>query len=210
MSTWLARATRNLLAHSRAKAFTEAKREWTMTNGYRDLGTPSADCELCEHPRIRHTFEIANGTTGAHLWIGSECITKFVPVYEAGVEITGKAKSTYIARKTGELINEARRLRAFSLLDRLARTDARFRQRDWKDSWELGYSVKQVLMLSAIAAMRDLPFDAEAFRINTRRGRVIDQLDGITSWQYQRIRGALTPKRQQEFDSQFGVTGAPF
>lgn len=203
-NAWITRATTNLLARSRATTFAAAKREWAMTMAYRDLRTPRGTCELCEQPRIRHTFEIANVATEARLWIGSECITKFVPVYAGDAEVIGRAKATYVAATTNTLIHAARRQRAFAALDALAAADARFGQPDWKEHWEVGYSVKQLLMVSAVAARHGVAFSADDFRINTRRGKIVEQLDGIAPWQYARVRGALTPARRREFDPEFG------
>lgn len=204
MSSWLQRATRNLIHHSLAKAFITAKREWRMTGRYNDLECDRADCELCEHPEIRHQFQIHNDATGHSLWIGSECIKKFVPVYVDGVEVRGeRERAAAIDRITGSLIDEARKARAFRLLGQLAKTDNRFEDYLWKRDWGLGYSVRQLQMIAVAAKHKGFRFDAADFRINTRRGRVRDQVAELQPWQYQQLRAAFPQARRREFDATF-------
>src|SRR5436309_4382022 len=110
--SWIKRATVNLLNLSQSNTFVAAMAEWRMTNQYEDLGEPVGTCELCEHPEIRHTFEIRNLISYTTLWIGSKCIDKFVPLYENGIEITDPiAKTHAVSQVTGRLIDEARRQR---------------------------------------------------------------------------------------------------
>jgi hypothetical protein len=135
--SWIKRATANLLRFSMYRepgegSFAEAMREWEMTEGYNDLEEPIGTCELCEHPEIRHQFEIRNRFTKISLWVGSKCIEKFVPLYRESVEVTDPAeKAKLLTSITTRLIDQARRERAESLLSQLATIDDRFTDSRW-------------------------------------------------------------------------------
>ena len=76
--SWASRAAANLLPLSRERRdLAQALKEWRYAGNYHDLETPSADCELCDHPNIRYQFEIQNLFTDEALLIGSECINRF-------------------------------------------------------------------------------------------------------------------------------------
>lgn len=204
MTDWIVRGQANLLARSRSADIIYAKREWRVTYAYADLGTASGTCELCEHPRIRHAFEIENTSTSYHLWVGSECIKKFATVFRGGREIVDEEEKGRIVDDIVKHLRTAdRRKRAMSLLQRLAEDDERFDDVKWADGWELGYSVKQLQWIAVAAKRSGQPFNAADFRINTRRGRVMEQLYELLPWQYRQLRGALTPGRRREADSHF-------
>jgi len=208
VSTWIVRGQANLLAASKARDIVRAKREWRITYGFDDLGAAVGRCELCEHPDIRYKFEIENSQTNRHLWVGSECIKKFVPVFEAGVEITDEARKGKIIEQIATVVkSKGRKERALALIGKLATHDARFRDSHWHDAWGLGYSVKQLQLVAVGARKASLPFNAADFRINTRRGRVLEQLYGLADWQYRQLRAALPQSRLHEADAHFGLTG---
>jgi hypothetical protein len=203
MTNWIVRGQAALLAASRAQDIVGAKREWRMTYAYEE--STGASCELCGHPRLRHKFEIENGTTGRHLWVGSECIKKFVPVYENGVEVQDEARrGTVVDGIVASVRSRDRQFRAFALLDALAERDRRFRDESWRENWQLGYSVKQLQLIAIAAKHASVPFSAANLRINTRRGRVMEQLYQLKDWQYRQLRAALTPSRRGEVDAYFG------
>jgi hypothetical protein len=206
MTNWIVRGQANLLAASRSRNLIDAQREWRITYAYEDLGTASGTCELCEHPKIRHKFEIENGITRRYLWVGSECIKKFVPVFKAGVEITDEEiKGLIVDQIVSALKTKGRRERAFALLDSLGLSDARLRNADWYDNWQLGYSVKQLQLIAVAAKKASSPFNAADFRINTRRERVMEQLFDLELWQYRQLRGALPASRRKQADLHYGV-----
>ncbi len=209
MFTWIVRGQDNLLAASRAKDIVRAKREWRITYAFEDLGAAVGTCDLCGHPDIRYEFEIVNSTTDRHLWVGSECIKKFVPVFDDGVEVTDETRKAQIVdRIAADAMAKGRKERAFKLLTTLARRDHRFRDSSWRDNWSLGYSVKQLQMIAVVARQASTPFNAADFRINTRRGRVLEQLYGLQDWQYRQLRSALTASRRRELDAHFGFVTA--
>jgi hypothetical protein len=206
MSTRIIRGQANLLAVSKARDIVRAKREWSITYAFEDLGTAVGACELCDHPDIRYTFEIENTQTGRHLWVGSECIKKFVPIFEAGVEVTNEGhKAKIVERIASTVRTRGRRERAVALLDQLAKRDRRFGEERWRDDWDLGYSAKQLQWIAVTARRASLAFNAADFRINTRRGRVLEQLYQLQDWQYRQLRLALTQSRRNELDAHFGL-----
>jgi hypothetical protein len=181
-----------------------------MTRAYEYDPRGSSSCELCGHPRIKHRYEIANSATRRQLWVGSECIKKFVPIFERGVEVVDEARrSAIVERIVSETRTRNREDRATTLLNALADTDQRFQNSDWLDQWKLGYSVRQLQLIAFAAREAELPFSSADFRINTRRGRVMEQLYNLEAWQYRRLRGALTPARRAEADRHFGLIERP-
>jgi hypothetical protein len=94
--------------------------------------------------------------------------------------------------------------RAFDVLRKLAVADpTRFAQSSWRVKWKLGYSAKQMLMLSIACKQRALPFSASDFRINTRKQAIVDQVKALQPWQYRRLRAALPDSRRAEIDTFF-------
>jgi hypothetical protein len=175
-----------------------------MTYAYEP--SPGASCELCGHPHLRHKFEIENVTTGRHLWVGSECIKKFVTLEDNGVEVQDEARrATVVDQIVASLRSLDRQSKAFALLDALAENDNRFRDASWRDNWGLGYSVKQLQLIAVAAKRAAVPFSAANFKVNTRRGRVMEQLYDLKDWQYRQLRAALTPTRRREADAHFGL-----
>ena len=209
MSDWIVRGQATLLSASRARDIVRAKREWRMTYGYEE--SAGASCELCGHPRLRHRFEIENDTMGRHLWVGSECIKKFVPVYEDGIELLDDTRRDIVVDQiVASLRSHDRQSKAIALLDALAEEDRRFIDSSWRGNWGLGYSVKQLQLIAVASKHAAIPFSAADFRINTRRGRVMEQLYELKDWQYRQLRAALTPARRSEADAHFDLSpGGP-
>ncbi|HXU94585.1 MAG TPA: hypothetical protein VFP33_13095 [Gallionella sp.] len=205
MGNWAERAAANMLHLSRAKTLAAAMREWSTTGGYEDSHSIDEVCELCEHEGLRYQYEIENSQTGHALWVGSTCITKFVPLYEGGREVIGEeAKANLLRRRQAEYAASSREERAFSLLRTLAAVDpTRFAQSSWEAKWKLGYSARQMLMLSVTCKEHSLPFSASDFRINTRKQSIVQQVKALQPWQYRRLRAALPESRRAEIDAFF-------
>jgi len=179
-------------------------REWQMTYNYNDLEEPTGTCELCEHPEIRHQFEVRNSYTDINLWIGSKCIEKFVPLYQNNVEITDRfEKARLLAQITTRFINDAKRERAERLLEELSKHDDRFADTRWNTDWRKGYSVKQLQMIAVAAKGIGRKFDAADFHINTRRQNIVEQAKKLAPWQYEQLRAAFPRARQKELDQFF-------
>lgn len=202
MGNWAERAATNMLHLSKAKTLVEAMREWSTTGGYEDSHSIEEVCELCEHEGLRYQYEIENSKMGHTLWVGSTCITKFVPLYENGHEVIGEeAKANLLRKRQAEYAAQSREDRAFALLRQLALADpTRFAQSIWRTKWKLGYSAKQMLMLSVTCKAHALPFSAGDFRINTRKQAIVQQVRDLQPWQYRRLRAALPETRRAEFD----------
>jgi hypothetical protein len=206
MSTWIVRGQANLLAASKARDLVRAKREWRITYAFEDLGSAVGTCELCGHPDIRCKFEIENPQVGHRLWVGSECIKKFVPIFEAGIEVTDQGrKARVVDRIVAADRSKGRRERAGALIESLARFDSRFRDAWWRENWALGYSAKQLQLIAVAARRASLPFNAGDFKLNTRRGRVLEHLYQLRDWQYRQLRPALTQSRRNQLDAHFGL-----
>ena len=205
MSTWAERATANLIHLSRANNLASAMREWSTTGGYDDTHNVEEVCELCEHEGLRYQYEIENLYTGHSLWVGSTCITKFVPLFENGEEVVGEeAKASLLRRRQAAHEASSREARAFEVLAHLASLESDiFRQASWQNKWKLGYSASQLKMVSAVCKKHSIPFNAADFRINTRRGNILQQVRELEPWQYRRLRAALPKARQLEFDALF-------
>lgn len=207
MNNWADRAAANMLHLSRANTLAEAMREWSTTGAYDDTHDIQEICELCEHEGLRYQYEIENSKTGHALWVGSTCITKFVPLYENGREVVGEeAKANLLRKRQAEYEAKSREERAFAVLQQLASVEpSKFAQASWRTKWKLGYSAKQMLLLSVTCREHALPFSAGDFRINTRKQGIVQQVKELKPWQYRRLRAALPQSRLAEFDSIFRV-----
>lgn len=205
MGNWAERAAANMLHLSKAKVLAAAIREWSTTGGYEDSHSIEEVCELCKHEGLRYQYEIENSQTGHALWVGSTCITKFVPLYEDGREVIGEeAKANLLRKRQAEYAANSREDRAFALLRKLALADpTRFAQSSWRTKWKLGYSARQMLMLSIACKDHALPFSAADFRINTRKQSIVQQVKDLQPWQYRRLRAALPESRRAEIDAFF-------
>lgn len=202
MNIWADRATANMLRLSKAKTLKDAMREWATTGAYEDTHAIQETCELCENEGLRYQYEIENSVTGYVLWVGSTCITKFIPIYDKGLEVVGEeAKASLLRRRQSEYEARSREERAFAVLQQLATVEpATFAQASWRKNWKLGYSARQMLLLSVTCKEHALPFSAGDFRINTRRQGIVQQVKDLKPWQYRRLRAALPQSRHAEFD----------
>ncbi|MFH1465162.1 MAG: hypothetical protein ABIO70_12320 [Pseudomonadota bacterium] len=73
--SWDTRAAANLLPLSVERTrLAVALREWVYEGNVEDLEAPVESCQLCEHPGIRHRFEIANRHNENALNVGSKCV----------------------------------------------------------------------------------------------------------------------------------------
>jgi hypothetical protein len=207
MGDWTERAANNMLHLSKATTLAAAMREWSTTGGYEDSHSVDEVCELCEHEGLRYQHEIENSLTRQTLWVGSTCITKFVPLYENGIEVVGEeAKANLLQRMQSEYTANSREDRASALLQKLALVDpTRFDQSSWRIKWKVGYSAKQMLMLSLACKNHGVPFNAGDFRINTRKQTIVQQVKELQPWQYRRLRAALPETRRAEFDAFFNA-----
>lgn len=205
MGSWAEKAADNMLHLSRAKTLGEAMREWSTTGGYEDSHSIDEVCELCEHEGLRYQYEIENSITGHTLWVGSTCITKFVPLYENGREVIGEEeKASLLRKRQADYEASSRENRAMELLRKLAIAEpTKFAQANWRMKWKLGYSARQMLMLSVACKNHKLPFNAADFRINTRKQSIVQQVRELEPWQYRRLRAALPQPRRIEFDALF-------
>lgn len=207
MGDWTERAANNMLHLSKATTLAAAMREWSTTGGDEDSHSVDEVCELCEHEGLRYQHEIENSLTGQTLWVGSTCITKFVPLYENGIEVVGEeAKANLLRRMQSEYTANSREDRASALLQKLALVDpTRFDQSSWRIKWKVGYSAKQMLMLSLACKNHGVPFNAGDFRVNTRKQTIVQQVKELQPWQYRRLRAALPETRRAEFDAFFNA-----
>lgn len=205
MNTWTDKAEANMLHLSRANTLAEAMREWSTTGAYEDTHDIKGVCELCEHEHLRYQYEIENSTTNKSLWVGSTCITKFVPLYENGREVVGEEeKASLLRRRQSEYEAKSREDRAYAVLQQLATVAPdKFEQTSWRRNLELGYSARQMLLLSVTCKNHKIPFNAGDFRINTRKKGIVQQVKEWAPWQYRRLRAALPKSRHAEFDSFF-------
>ena len=182
-------------------------RDWRWTYGYADLIEPVGRCELGGHQPIRYKFEIENQKTKKHLWVGSECIKKFIPIFdERGVEIRGeRPKGAVLDKIVVSSRTKARQDRAFEILDKLSRVDPRFQDWTWKENWKHGFSARQLQLVAVLCKVNSIPFNSSDFRINSRKGWVRQQLIELQDWQYRQLRGALPVNRIREFDQVFAL-----
>ncbi|MGG5309952.1 hypothetical protein [Enterococcus sp. DIV1304_2] len=96
-STWLGRASKNLLSLSEEKnSFIKAKSEWVYC-GLEDTETVESTCQLCEQENLRYEYTIRNKFNFNEIIVGSSCIEKFIDEMKATkntlLDIQGKVVS---------------------------------------------------------------------------------------------------------------------
>lgn len=195
--SWASRAAANLLPLSRERRdLAQALKEWRYAGNYHDVETPSADCELCDHPDIRYQFEIQNLFTDEALLIGSECINRF------GIAATDEEGRTLDAvgtrRKVGQdrrkLVEDARHRRVVSALVALAHKDQDFDIRSFVEYLQTrgAFTPKQLsIVLWRLSKFR-IAHNPKDFKLTIKRNREKAQLRNLKDWELARVKPCLT------------------
>jgi len=127
--SWVSRSAENLLPLSKEKQdFQKALKEWVYTGDMYDLGSPTEDCELCEHPDIRYQFKIINQLTANELLVGSECINKFEisAIDERGRTLNTEESKRKVQRDRQYLITGAKKKKVINVLVALSTKEQDF------------------------------------------------------------------------------------
>lgn len=195
--SWASRAAANLLPLSRERHdLAQALKEWRYTGQFFDLGTPSADCELCGHADIRYQFQVRNRFTDAPLLIGSECINRFgiAATDEEGRTLDAEGTRKKVAGDRYKLIENARRRRVIIALVDLAHEDKEFDIQSFIDYLQTrgAFTPKQLSLLLWRLAREGIPHEPKDFQITIRRNREKAQLRAMKGFELERIRPCLT------------------
>jgi len=183
---WLKRVAKNLLPLSKSQTLQVALKEWYYDGICNDLGEPSADCELCDHPEIKYQFEIENEFTGNKLLVGSECITKFrIPVIEDDKVLSDKEAAKKVQEDRNKLIEAAKIKRVIEALVVLGSVDVYFTDKidrfiDYYKSRD-GFTPRQLLVVLRGFKFKGIKFTKSDFKIKFRRHRERDQLLAMTN-----------------------------
>jgi hypothetical protein len=202
MMTWAQRAARNLLPLSRERFdLAAALKEWRYEGDFHDLETPSADCELCDHPDIRYQFEIRNGFTDSRLLIGSECINRFGirATDDSGEELDADGTRKKVSRDRRSLVEAARKRREITSLVALVGADPEFKILSFIDYLQDrgAFTPKQLSFLLWRFEAKGIAFDIRDFKVTIRRNREKDQLLEMSEWQLQKLLPAMSVTQKQ-------------
>lgn len=203
--SWASRAAANLLPVSREQHdLARALKEWRYTGEFFDLDTPSADCELCDHPDIRYQFQIRNLFTGEPLLIGSECINRFgiTATDEEGRTLDAEGTRKKVASDRHKLIEDARRRRVIAALVALAHTDQEFDIRSFIDYLQDrgAFTPKQLSLLLWRLDRKGVPHEPKDFRLSIRRNREKSQLLALKDFELERMKPCLTSIQRNYLD----------
>jgi hypothetical protein len=178
--------------------------EWRYTGNFNDLETPSADCELCDHPDIRYQFEIQNLHTTEALLIGSECIHRFgiAATDEEGRTLNAADTRKKVEKDRRTLIEDARKRRVISALVALAYVDSEFEINSFIDYLQTrgALTPKQlaiVLWRLSKFAIAHAPRD---FKMTIRRNREKAQLRSLPDWQIERLLPCMSDSQRVFLD----------
>lgn len=199
--SWASRAARNLLPLSREKeALAAALREWRYTGDYHDLETPSADCELCDHPKIRYQFEIGNLLTGAHLLIGSECIHRFgiLATDEEGRLLDEAGTRRKVEKDRRKLVEDARKRSVMKSLVALANVDREFDIASMVQYLQArgAFTPKQLSVVLWRLRKHRISHQPADFKLTIRRDREKAQLLAMPDWELQRIKACMSDSQR--------------
>jgi hypothetical protein len=206
-NTWLINSTKNLLPLSQSQSFLEAiKSEWFFEGRAIDLGTPSADCQLCNHEAIRYQFEIHNQLTDNKLLIGSSCIKRF------GIKYKSSDGTTYTMDATMYEVNQARKdaiqarliLCKEKVLDDLVLlrkniTDSNVDVQSFIDNYNRfsAFTPKQLAFVTSLLEQYHILYDISNYVVATRTYQQQSDINTLNDLQYNRIVGALSLKQRK-------------
>lgn len=199
--SWAARASTNLLPLSREQTDLKvALREWRYTGDFHDLETPSADCELCNHPDIRYQFEIQNLFTDSALLIGSECINRFgiAATDEEGRTLDAAGTRKKVSRDRRRLVEDARKRAVVSALVALAHKDSEFDILSFVEYLQTrgAFTPKQLTVVLWRLEKFHISHNPRNFKLTIRRHREKEQLRSLKDWELERISPCLTPSQK--------------
>jgi hypothetical protein len=199
--SWASRAAANLLPLSRERCdLAQALKEWRYAGNYHDLETPSADCELCDHPDIRYQFEVQNLFTDAALLIGSECINRFgiAATDEEGRTLDAAGTRRKVGQDRRKLVEDARHRRVVSALVALAHKDQEFDIRSFVDYLQTrgAFTPKQLsIVLWRLSKFR-VNHNPKDFKLTIKRNREKAQLRSLKDWELARVRPCLSDSQR--------------
>lgn len=199
--SWASRAATNLLPVSREQDdLALALREWRYTGDYHDLETPSADCELCDHPDIRYQFEIRNLLTAEALLIGSECINRFgiAATDEEGQALDAAGTRQKVAKDRRKLVEDARNRRVVSALVALAHIDTDFQIQSFVDYLQTrgAFTPKQLSIVLWRLSKFHIGHNPKDFKLTIKRKREKMQLRTLKDWELQRVMPCLSDSQK--------------
>lgn len=204
--SWVSRSSENLLPRSQEKEdFQKALKEWVYTGDMYDLGTPTEDCELCEHPNIRYQFKIINQLTTNELLVGSECINKFEI---AAIDQRGRILSTEESKKKVErdrqyLVTEAKKKKVINVLVSLSAKEQGFDINSFISYVQDrgSFTPNQLSFLLWRLEAQAIEYSPSDFKLTIRRNREKDQLLEMEDWKVQKLWKAMSTSQRQWYEN---------
>lgn len=199
--SWASRAATNLLPLScEQHDLKAALTEWRYTGDFHDLETPSANCQLCDHPDIRYQFEIQNLHTGEGLLIGSECITRFgiAATDEEGDALDAADTKRKVARDRRHLVDDAKKRGVVTALITLGQADPEFEIVSFINYLQErgAFTPKQLATLMWRLKKFRVPHKPADFKLTIKRNREKAQLRELKDWQLRNIEPCLSPSQK--------------
>ena len=200
-----------LLDNSVSEILSVARLEWRYFGDIEDnkvaetMGQEEAEqdtesypnCELCDHPHIRHSFIIRNLQNDNELKIGCECVTKFIDVDVEGEVVSDLAlkreklrkdiKNLVTGKKTHKIINNI--LAAKKLSDSFD-AEGFLNYMDNKG----GFTVNQLKKLLAIYNQHKVKYDITDYKLVLRKIAHKQQLFNLQLWQFKSLK-PIIPKQ---------------
>jgi hypothetical protein len=203
--SWASRAAANFLPLSRERRdLAQALKEWRYAGHYHDLETPSASCQLCDHPDIRYQFEIQNLFTHESLLIGSECINRFgiAATDEEGRTLDAAGTRRKVSQDRRKLVEDARHRRVVSALVALANKDQDFDIRSFVDYLQTrgAFTPKQLSIVLWRLSNFQIAYNPKDFKLTIKRNREKAQLRNLKDWELARVKPCLTASQLDYLD----------
>ncbi len=196
--TFTHRARASLLPLSRERqSLAAACAEWAYTGAARDVAALPQPCAVCTRDGRHVLYELANGGTGATLWVGRECVVRF----RCGGDATPTTRDR--ARDDGRAARDRGRMdRVRATLRAIRAVEPTFNAASMIAAVErLGRFTPSQLDLAARFLVRHgIAWDPADFRVSIRRDEHRRQLLDLPLWRYERIRRALSPEQQQSYE----------
>jgi hypothetical protein len=200
---WLNNAKKNLLPLSIAQDFSMALDEWEWTANIDEASSnDSWNCGLCEHPHLRYIFEIYNRSTDGTLWVGSECIKKFIRKHATKGYLAPKEMGRELSRTIRKLQKQQRINRLKCLMNELSIHRKYLNDPKWTQGIKKGFSFKQFRHICELLQTYGIAYSIADFRISVMK-KNREQLKVITESEFRRYRPAFSRAWQKKLDLRF-------
>jgi stalled ribosome alternative rescue factor ArfA len=162
------------------------------------------NCGLCGHQNIRYSFIIRNLENDNWLEVGSECITRFIPIEEAGEVLNDPIKKKNLLQKSIRKVIRDNHIKCVikDILD-VQRHDENFDSGGFLKYFDTkhGFTLKQINFLLSLYKKQGIKYDIRNYRLDLRTKVKKEQLFRLEQWQFDNLKLIIPLKFKKEYVS---------